>query len=119
MTVGRSKCVVHRGERGNTHELKFRETYDDMILMPVVTLAGQIMKPLVVLPGFEVLYRKRPNGKYETASDYLPKPNYLLMIPVAGVEIHMFRRGRRDLLKLLLVMDEYAIHVSFRTFLLL
>lgn len=53
MSFGRSKCVVRRWEKGDTGEIQFRGSCDHVILMPVVSAAGQIMKPLVVLQGIE------------------------------------------------------------------
>lgn len=89
MSLGRSKCVGKTGERGNTMEIKFRGTCDHVTLMSVISAAGQIFTSLVVLPWSEEKNRKRANDKYETHSDYLPKPNYLFMKPIAGVDTNI------------------------------
>lgn len=57
--------------------------------MLVISVAGKILTPLVVLPGLEAKYRKQKNGKYETPADFLPWPNYLFMRPVAGVDTNI------------------------------
>lgn len=69
-----------------------------MKIMLVVSAAGQIMKPLVVLSGIEERYGKLLNGSYETAYEYLPKPNYLHMRPISGVNTNIFTLWRRYLL---------------------
>lgn len=112
-------------EREITGELQFRGTCDHVTLMSVVSAACETTKLLVVFPGVEARYGKRPNGKYETTSDYLAKPNYLHMRTVAGVDTNIFYAWakrfveqtavlREDGSKLLLSMDGYASHVSFK-----
>lgn len=130
MTLGRSKCIVRSVMRANTRELKFRGTCDHVTVMPVISAAGQVMTPLVVFPGREEKWRKRSDGKFETPADFLPQPNNLTMRPIAGVDTEIFlkwahnfvqetRLLRREGRKILLVMDGYACHVSFRTLSLL
>lgn len=58
--------------------------------MPVISAADKIMNPLIVLPGVESKYRRRVSGKYEIPPDFLPKPNYLFMRPIAGVYSNIF-----------------------------
>lgn len=126
MSFGRSKCLVQQGTRANTRELKWRGTCDHVTVMPVISAAGQVFTPLFVLPGAEARWRKRGNGTYETPSDFLPKPNYVFMRPIAGVDTNIFYNWavnfvqessflRRDGRKLLLIMDGYACHVAYRT----
>lgn len=129
MTIGRAKCIVKSGTRGNTRELKFRGSCDHVTLMPVVSAAGQVFTPLFVLPGKEARWRKRCNGKYETPSDFLPKPNLLFMRPIAGVDTNIFFEWAQHFIKetatlraggkILLVMDGFSAHISFRTLQLL
>lgn len=90
MTLGRSKCIFKRDESGNTREVQFRGSCDLVSLMPIVSATGQIMTQLVILPVVEAKYRKRPNDKYDTASDLLPKRNYLHMKEIAGVDTNIF-----------------------------
>lgn len=54
--------------------------------MPVISAAGKIMNPLVVLACVEGRYRKRSNGQYETPADFLLLPNYFFMPSTAGVD---------------------------------
>lgn len=61
-----------------------------MTLMSLVTAAGEVLKPLLVHPGVQARYRKRSNGKYETASNNIPKPNFLYMRLVSGVDTKIF-----------------------------
>ena len=42
MTLGRSKCLVKIGSRGNTTEPKFRATCDHVTIMTVISASGQI-----------------------------------------------------------------------------
>ena len=131
MTLGgRSKCIVQRGTRANTREPKFKGTCDHVTLMPVVSAAGQVYTPVVVLPGKEARYRKRPDGSFETPSRYLPTPNYLFMRPIAGVDSTIFHTWaehfvqetaflRRNGNALLLVLDGYASHLTYKTLSLL
>lgn len=90
MMVYRLKYMARRGERGKTREIQFRGTWDHVTLVQVMWAAGQIMTLLVVMPEVEARYREQPNGKYESASDYLPKSNYLHMRPIFGVNNNMF-----------------------------
>lgn len=53
MTLGSSKHILKSGTEGNTWEFKFRGTCDHITLMTVVSVAAQILKPLVVLQGVE------------------------------------------------------------------
>lgn len=83
------------------------------------------MTPLFVLPGVEPRWKKR-SGKFEIPADFLPKPKYLYMRKVAGVDTNIFenwaqqfvdetqsiRRGNK---KILIVMDGYSCHISFKT----
>lgn len=98
--------------------------------MPVIFAAGRIFTSLVVLPGSEARCRKQSDGKYETTFGYPPKPNYLSMRPVAGIDTNIFYQWafnfvqessffRIDGRKHLLIMDGYACHVLFRTIKLL
>lgn len=90
ITLGRPKFILKWDERGNTRDVKFRGSCDHVTLMPFVSAPGQIMMPLAVLPVVETKHRKRQNGKYETASDFLPKPNYLHVQSVSGVDTNIF-----------------------------
>lgn len=131
MTLGgRTKCVVQRGTRANTREVKFRGTVDHVTLMPVVSGSGHIYTPLFVLPGVKAKWRKVQSGGFETPADFLPSPNYMFMREVAGVDSEIFfswalhfveetRHLRRGGQKLLLVFDGYAGHIRYKTLSLL
>lgn len=93
--------------------------------MPVVSVAGQIITPLVVRPGIEAKYCKRGNGKYDKPADYLPKSNYLHIITVAGVYNDIFFSCATDFVvkpeylrcdggKPIHDMDGYASHISYK-----
>lgn len=128
MTLGRSKCVVQKGTQGNTKEPKFRGTFDHVTMMPVISASGQVMTPLFVLPGKEMRYREMRMSErdYEMCHDFLPKPSLFHIRSVAGVDTDIFFtwsqsfveetsflcRGGRNLL---LIMDGYSCHVSFKT----
>lgn len=75
MMLGSTKRVFKWSERGNTREIQFRGTCDHVKLLQVISAAGQIMTPIVVLPGVEALH-KRSIVKYEKLSDFPPRPNY-------------------------------------------
>lgn len=62
MKLGRSMCDVKQGERGNTREVKFLRSCYHVILIPVVSAAGQIITPLLFWPVIEEKYRKLLNG---------------------------------------------------------
>lgn len=78
------------GESGNKREIKFSGTCDCVTLMQVVSVVGQILTALVILPLSEAKYRKQVNDKYETPSEFLPKHNHLFMRPIAGVYYKFF-----------------------------
>lgn len=86
MTLRQAKCIVKCDRRGNIKEIQFKGPCDHVTLMPLIFATGQIMTPLVFLTGVEARYRKRSYGKYETPSNYFPRPNYLHLRPVVGVE---------------------------------
>lgn len=90
MKFGRANCLAQNGTRGNTLELRWRGTCDHVTVMPIISASGLIFTPLFVLPGSEARRRKRGNGKYETPSDFLPKPDYLFMQTVAVVNTNIF-----------------------------
>ncbi len=106
--------------------MKFRGTIDHVTLMPVVSGAGQVFTPAVVLPGVEAKYRKLRGGGFQTPANFLPESNYLFYRKIAGMDGELFyswalnfteetaflRRGGQ---KLLLVFDGYAGHLTFRT----
>lgn len=77
--------MVRGEEQGNTREIQFRGTFDHVTLLLVVSAPGKIMNMFVILSGVEARYRKQLSDKYETAYDYLPKPNNLHMRPISGV----------------------------------
>lgn len=126
MILGRSKSIVKSVTRGNNRDLKFRGTCDYVTLIPFVSAADQILTTIVVLPCVEDKYRRRPNGKHQIPSDILPRSNYLYMRPISGVDNNIFYWAQgflketshliiSDGQKILLIMDGYACHVSFRT----
>lgn len=93
--------------------------------MPVVSASGKKMTPLVVLPGVQARWRKRA-GKFANPSDFLPKPCHLFHKNPTGVDTNIsetwaahFIKEREQLrsggAKLLLVMDGYAFHISYKT----
>lgn len=103
MKLGRQKCVVENGRRANMRENHFRRSCAHVTLVTAVSASGQILTPLVVFLGKEAKYRNRGNGKFETPSDFLLKPEYLYMLPIAGVDASIVRIGLFTLfLKLLL-----------------
>jgi hypothetical protein len=67
---GRAKAVSVKGGHGNARELKFRGSIDHITFMPVVSAAGQSLRPEVVLPGKHARWRK-VNGVVETVNKYL------------------------------------------------
>lgn len=91
--------------------------------MPVVSAAGQILTPLVVIPGVEAKHLKQTYDKYETSSDFLTKHNYLHMRPIDGIDTSIFSWAQGFLKEtphlrsggkmILLIMHGYACHVSF------
>lgn len=97
MTISSSKCVTRDGRRGNTTEIKFRGSVNHVTLMPVLSAAGQVFNPLIVLPGVKANFRQQVNGKFETLNQYLPSPHYLFKRPVAGVDSDIFFLGHRIL----------------------
>lgn len=86
--------------------------------MTVISTAGQVLTPLLVLPRKEARCRKQSNGTYETCSDFPHQPNYRFIRPVAGVdtdilfswsnsfveETDFFHRNNK---KILLILDGY------------
>lgn len=68
-------------------------------MMPAISDARKIMKKLVVLPIVDSKYHKRPNDKYGTASNFLPKPNYLHIQSVAGVDTKFFFSWSQEFVK--------------------
>lgn len=130
MTLGRSKFFVPKGRRGNSIESKFRGSCDHVTMMPVISAAGQILTPLFVLPRVEERYRKRSDGKWELPTHFLPQPKLVYMNPVAGVDSNIFfswakqfvdetKFLRRENKKILLIMDGYACHITYKTLSLL
>lgn len=65
--------------------------------MTVVSVAGQSLTLLVLLPGKEAKYRKRSNGKFEIQSDFLPKPNSFFMHEVTVVDTDLFYNWAKNL----------------------
>lgn len=93
MAVGRAKSVVESGTKANMLENRFQGTCDHVILMPVVSASRQFLTPLVVLPRKEAKYRKSTNGTFDKPPDFLPKPNYLYMRPIAVADKSYLRIG--------------------------
>lgn len=121
-----ANCIVRSGTRWNTSEFAFKGTVDHVMLMTIVSVPDQIMKPLVVLPGVEANYRRMANGKYEARSDYLLKLNCLYMRRIDGVDTNILYswtnkfvtekshlRTHRD--NILLVMDGFSGHMTYKT----
>lgn len=125
MKIGRAKFVVENGRRANTRENHFSGSCYHVPLMPVISALGPILTPLVVLHGKKEKYRNRWNSKFEKPSDFLPKPNYLYMRPISGVDKSIFvvwatnfcsetpflRRGGK---KILMIFDGYGCHISYK-----
>lgn len=53
----------------------------------------------VILSGVEAWYRQWPYGKYESHSDYLPRPLFLHMRPVTGVRTNIFYNWAKEFVK--------------------
>lgn len=88
------------------------------------------MTPLIILHGVEARWRRRSDSTLETSANFLPQPSYLLMCSVAGLDTNIFYTWgtnffaettliRRNYKKLLLVMNGYSCHMSYRTLALL
>lgn len=90
ITLGRSKCVVNRGKGGNKVEANLRGTYDNLTLIPLVSAAGRIMTPTLVLLCKDAKHRKRSTGKFDTPSYFLPSPHFLYMRHIGGVNSNIF-----------------------------
>lgn len=88
--LGRSKCEIASGTRGNTRELKSRVSCNRVTNMPVISPAGQVLTPLVVPSGVEAKWRKRSDGKFESPADFLLELNFLNMSAVASVDSNSF-----------------------------
>lgn len=78
ISLRRAKFVVTKGLRENTAETKFRGTCDHDIVKPIVSPAGKIYTPLVVLSRTEGKYRKRSDSSWETPSEFLAQPKFCL-----------------------------------------
>lgn len=61
-----------------------------MTLTPVLSTAGQIITPFLVLPRVEAKYRKRSNGKFETPTEFLHKINYMNIRSISSVDTNIF-----------------------------
>lgn len=125
ITFGRAKWIVPKSASGNTRELNITGSVDHVIVMSVVSAAGQFLSSLVVWPGVDAQYRKW-NGKFQTPTDLLPKPGYVFMQRPAGVDTWPFERWatnfvkettllRRNCKRILLVMVGYSCHLSYNT----
>lgn len=90
MTLGRTKCIVQVGSRGNTSEPKLCGKCEHVTFMPVISASSQIYTPIVVLSGMETNYRKRSNSTFETPAEYLPQPKYLFMRTLELVDTEIF-----------------------------
>lgn len=90
MTLGGSNCAVRSGTRGKSTEVQFRGRWDHINLISVVSNYGQVMTPLIVLPGVRTKWRKRANRKIETLPEFLPQPNMIFHRPIAGVDSKIF-----------------------------
>lgn len=93
MTFGRSKCIVKSDTRDNTRDPMFKGTRDHVTLMPVISASGEVLNPLLVLPGTIAKYSKRIYGTFGTRADFLTQPSYVLQPSVAGVDPAMFFNG--------------------------
>lgn len=127
MTWGRRvKRVVHAGTTSFQRTLTWTGSVDHVTCMAVVSAAGKAWTPAFVLPGVLARYRRRQDGRWETPSDFLPKPNYLYQREVAGMDSDIFYSWakafveetallRTDGKYMLLVYDGYASHCTYRT----
>lgn len=89
MTLGRTKCIEKSRKREHTRTAIFR------ILRPYYDNSRSVGSwesywTACGVPGIEDKYRKRGNGKFETSSYFLPRPNYLHMWSISGVETDIF-----------------------------
>jgi hypothetical protein len=86
---GKAKAVPAKGCHGNARELKFRGSIDHITFMPVVSAAGQALRPVVVLPGKHTRWRK-VNGVVETVNKYLLEGAYIYQREIAGIDSEIF-----------------------------
>eukprot|EP00171_Calliarthron_tuberculosum_P004068 IDg4068t1 len=127
MTWGkRIKRVVHAGTTSFQRTLSWSGSVDHVTCMAVVSAAGRSWTPAFVLPGVLARYRRRQDGRWETAADFLPKPNYLYQREVAGMDSDIFYGWAQEFVEetaslrregkyILLVYDGYASHCTYRT----
>lgn len=111
--------------RANQRHVKWQGSAHHITLMAVVNAADQAYIPAVILPGEEPKYQGRPNGRIVTPADFLPRPNYLFMRPIAGMDRNCSLSGqelhqrdcppRCDGQHLLQVYDVYGSHMTYRT----
>lgn len=91
--MGHGKCIILYGTRVDTREPRILGICDLVTVILLISESGHVLTPHILLSGKEARYRKRPNGKLETPAEFPPKPSYLFISPVAGVDINIFYTG--------------------------
>ena len=125
---GKGKAAMRASGRSNSVELEFAGNAEHLTIMPVVSADGKPWPPVVIMPGVLHKFRHRPDGKKETLHDYLPKDTYLVHRTPASMTKEFFLQWveifikqtavlRKEHKYILLTMDAFGAHLSYRALL--